>query len=81
MTGHYTEKLSVKSQMDSLGTLYSDVSTQIDNIQKSNTWIWGTNWDSVDIRYRLIINILQHNNIEIPSREKLIKIINDFEAE
>ena len=75
------EKLSHKKQTVHLNDLYAVAAEEINKIQNSNYWHWGNNWDSLEIRLKLLLGFLQANNIPPLPVTDLTKIILDNKNE
>jgi hypothetical protein len=81
LVDQYTEKLSHKKQTVHLDNLYAVTAEEINKIQNSNYWHWGNNWDSLETRLKILLGLLQANNIQALPVTDLTKIILDLEDE
>jgi len=77
--GIFTELLSATKQIGRLSKLFNEYSGQVDKMQDTISWRWGSNWDKSDVRLNLIKWICQQNSIEPPAEIDIINILKDFE--
>lgn len=77
----YTDKLSHNKQMKHLSDLYSVQTSRISAIQQSYIWVWGANWDVPDVRVKILEKIFEAENIRSISKEEIIKIVFEINAE
>ncbi len=77
----YPQKTPMKVCLAKLSTMYTEKSKQIETLQNSLAWVWGTNWDTLEIRYQIIIAMCKNNNIFPPSKPDVLKFLVDFELD
>jgi hypothetical protein len=76
----YPQSTSMKSCLNQLNQMYSEKSKKIEYIQKSIAWNWGTNWDTLEIRYRIAMRLCGEYNFPPPSKTDVLKFLIDFET-
>ena len=79
--GEYVDDVTHKEQLSWLNNEYNTVSGQITNMQSSLAWKWGTNWENMGLRINILIAILNHKSIPVPSREEITKILIQIESD
>ena len=79
--GEYVDDVTHKEQLSWLNNEYNSVSGQITNMQSSLAWKWGTNWENIGLRINILIAILNHKSIPVPSREEITKILIQIESD
>ena len=79
--GEYIEDLSASQQLQMLNEEYSGITNKVEDIQKSLAWKWGTNWDNLEMRLRIITVCLQAKAVKVPSRIDLINILVNLEVD
>lgn len=79
--GEYVEELSHRDQLNWLSKEYNDVSKNIESIQSSLAWQWGTNWENTQLRVNIITTVLAHKGLPIPPKDQLIDAIMKFELD
>ena len=77
----YVEGIPHKLQLDWLNNEYKSISDHITEVQNSLAWTWGTKWDNLDLRARIIIAILNHRNVLLPSKNEILEILVKLEKE
>ena len=79
--GEYVEDLSHTEQITWLSTEYNDVSQNIESIQTSIAWKWGTNWSDLELRAKILTVVMQSKGLNVPPKLELIKALVNFESE
>jgi len=79
--GEYIEDLPAATQLDMLNREYSGITSKIESIQSSMAWTWGTNWDNLELRVKILTACLSAKGVKSPSRIELIKTIVNLETE
>lgn len=79
--GEFVDDLPSSTQLKMLNKEYSGITSKVETIQGSLAWQWGTNWDNIEIRLKILIACLSAKSIKCPSRLELIKIIVNLESE
>ena len=81
MLEEWVEDLSSATQLKMLQDEYSDITKKVATIQDSLAWKWGTEWDDLEVRIKIVTLIMQKTGIEPPSRLELIQILAKLELE
>ena len=72
----YVPGVSEKEYIENLNSLYSRYSNNIAKIQSSVEWAWGTNWDTLEYRYKIVAMLCISKGIALPEKlsvlEKLV---------
>lgn len=79
--GIYIDDIAAKEQLKMLNTEYSGILGTLEKIQSSIAWKWGTNWDNLELRIKILTVILQSKGIVIPSRLEMIQHIMALESD
>jgi len=79
--GIYVESISHSIQLDWLNNEYKTISDYIEKVQNSLAWTWGTKWDNMDVRIKIITAVLNHRNIQVPSKNEILEILLKLERE
>ena len=69
----YIDGVSEKEYLDNLNNLYSKYSTDINKIQSSLEWAWGTNWDTLESRYKIVTALCNSRGIMLPPKIEVIE--------
>ena len=77
----YVDDLSASEQLSMLNNEYGKVTHKVEDIQKSLAWKWGTNWENLELRLKIITVCLQAKGIKVPDRIELIKILVNLEID
>jgi hypothetical protein len=77
----WVEDMPYLKQYEILDLQYNANSSRINEIQNSLSWNWGTNWDNLEFRIKMIIAYCQAKGIVVPPRAELIEILVNFELE
>ena len=77
----YIDDMPVKQQMSMVNDEYNKLSKRVATIQDSLAWQWGTNWENIELRTRILSACLKHAGVKIPSKLKLIEIILSIEKD
>mgnify|MGYP006251572383 FL=1 len=77
----FIDDLSATKQLDMLNVEYSSITNKLQDIQKSLAWSWGTNWDNLELRIKIITVCVQAKGIKVPPKLELIKILVNLETE
>ena len=75
----YTDKLGISKQINILKNIYNLDSKNILNIQNSASWVWGTNWDTMEIRVAVINAVIKSFNASPLPKDEIIKYLIKFE--
>ena len=81
MLEEWVEDLLPATQLKMLQDEYSDITKKVATIQDSLAWKWGTEWDDLEVRIKIVTLIMQKTGIEPPSRLELIQILAKLELE
>lgn len=76
----YTTKLSPSRQFSKMGKLYEQDVNKINTIQQSLSWLWGTRWEDEEIRVSIVVELLKKMGKHVPSREEVLKILNELDS-
>lgn len=77
----YIDDITAKEQLRMLNTEYSGILSILEKIQASIAWKWGTNWDNMELRIKILQVILQSKGIAIPPRLEMIQHIMSLESD
>jgi hypothetical protein len=77
----YPQKTSMKACLAKLSAMYTEKSKQIETLQNSLVWVWGTNWDTLEIRYQIILAMCKNNNVVPPPKPDVLKFLVEFELD
>ena len=77
----YIDDLSAAKQLDMLNSEYSSITNKLQDVQNSLAWSWGTNWDNLELRIKIITVCAAAKDIRLPSKIELIKILVNLETE
>lgn len=69
----YIEGVSEKEYIENLNRLYSRYSEDINRIQTSLEWAWGTNWDTLESRYKIIEAVCRVKGVALPPKIEVIE--------
>ena len=75
----YVAGISEKEYLDGLNNLYSEYSKNITTLQNTMEWLWGTNWDTLESRYRIVEAVCISKGIAIPSKIQVIEKLVEHE--
>ncbi len=81
MLEEWVDDLPASQQLTMLQTEYNEITKKVATIQDSLAWKWGTEWDDLEVRIKIVTLILQKTGIEPPSRIELIQILAKLELE
>ena len=81
MLEEWVEDLTGATQLKMLQDEYGGITKKVSDIQDSLAWKWGSQWDNMELRIKIISVVLQNNGIEPPSRLELIQILAKLELE
>ena len=79
--GEYIDDLSAAKQLEMLNMEYSSITNKLQDVQKSLAWSWGTNWDNLELRIKIITVCVRAKGIKVPPKIELIKILVNLETE
>ena len=79
--GEFVDDITHKEQLAWLNNEYNSVSGQITTMQSSLAWKWGTNWENIGLRINILIAVLNHKSIPVPSREEITQILIKIESD
>jgi len=71
----FSKDIGAKEQMEILNLSYSDQIKQIDSIQGSLAWRWGSFWASKDERVEIIQHLCVSSGFQPPNVEKIVEIL------
>ena len=77
----YVEDLSASQQLAMLNEEYAGITQKVEDIQKSLAWKWGTNWDNLEMRLRIMDVCLRAKGVTPPSRIEMINILVNLEVD
>lgn len=81
MLEEWVETIPAKSQLSMLNSEYSVITNKLQDVQNSIAWQWGTNWDNLELRLKILVSVLKSKGKEVPSRIELLQILVDLEIE
>lgn len=76
----YPQKTSMKSCLNQLNVMYAEKSKKIETVQSSLAWAWGINWDTLEIRFKIVTAMCNNNGITLPIKADVLKFLIDFET-
>ena len=76
----FSSRLPVQKQIEILNKSYGEKSRIIEEIQGSISWHWGVNWDSTESRVNLVYRICASKGINLPSKQFVIDLLENFET-
>ena len=79
--GEYVDEINHKEQLGWLNNEYEGLSTKISGFQTTLAWQWGTNWENIDLRVKILTAVLQHRGIDVPDRQELVQLIIKLEQD
>ena len=79
--GEYVEDITHKEQLGWLNGEYEGISKHIQTMQSSLAWRWGTNWENIDLRINIVIAVLNHKGIQVPSRQEITELLLKLEVD
>lgn len=77
----YIDEITHKEQMGWLNTEFGEISSKIATVQNSLAWQWGTNWENIDLRIRIVIAVLENKGIEVPARSEISEMLLKLETD
>lgn len=77
----YVEDLSASQQLGMLNEEYAGITQKVEDIQKSLAWKWGTNWDNLEMRLRIMEVCLRAKGVTPLSRIDMINILVNLEVD
>ena len=81
MLEEWVEDLLPATQLNMLQKEYNEITEKVSTIQDSLAWKWGTDWDDLEVRIKILTLILHNTGVEPPSRIELIQILAKLELE
>lgn len=81
MVEEYSKVLSAKDCLKNLNELYGEKSEQLNSIQTSVAWLWGINWDTLEIRCQIIQAVANSYGIIVPPKVDLLEMLVKHETE
>tara|TARA_R110002153_G_scaffold214572_1_gene367199 strand:+ start:529 stop:1257 length:729 start_codon:yes stop_codon:yes gene_type:complete len=81
MLEEWVEDLLPATQLNMLQKEYNEITEKVSTIQDSLAWKWGTEWDDLEVRIKILTLILHNTGVEQPSRLELIQILAKLELE
>ena len=81
MLEEWVDDLPSTTQLTMLQTEYNEITKKVSAIQDSLAWKWGTEWDDLEVRIKIVTLVMQNTGIEPPSRLELIQILAKLELE
>ncbi len=79
--GEYIDDVTHKEQLSWLNSEYEGISKHIQTMQNSLAWRWGTNWENIELRINIVIAVLNHKGIQVPTREEITKMLLKLEVD
>jgi hypothetical protein len=76
----YPTKVSTKACLAFLNNMYLSSTQKIEEYQDSLSWAWGVNWDTVEIRYKIISAMCKRSGFPLPPKSDVIKFLVEYEA-
>ena len=76
----YLPNVSEKEYIENLNSLYSRFTATIAKIQSSVEWAWGTNWDTLESRYKIISMLCAARGIPLPEKIQVIEKLIEHET-
>ena len=77
----YVDELQANSQLKMINDEYNIMSRKVSEIQDSLAWQWGTNWDNLELRVKILTACLTKQGIKLPPKIEMIKILVNLETE
>lgn len=75
----YIEEMHGKKQIQMLNDHYSNITNKIATTQKSIAWSWGSNWDNLASRVKILESVLILNKIPVPPKTRMLQILVEIE--
>ena len=79
--GEYVEDIDAKQQLGWLNREYEGISKTIMSVQDSLAWKWGTNWENLELRHKIVVAILRHKGITPPPKPEIIQVLLKLELD
>mgnify|MGYP001266744465 CR=1 FL=1 len=79
--GEYVEDIDAKQQLGWLNREYEGISKTIISVQDSLAWKWGTNWENLELRHKIVVAILRHKGITPPPKPEIIQVLLKLELD
>ncbi len=77
----FVEGISSKEQLSMLNGEYSVITEKINDVQSSLAWKWGTNWDNLELRIKIVTACLTLKDVKVPPKLKLIQLLVNLELD
>lgn len=77
----WVDELTSAVQLKMLNDEYGQITKKVSVIQDSLAWRWGSEWDNLELRIKIITAVLENSGIEPPSRLVLVQILAKLELE
>ena len=77
----YSSKINSNRCLKYLNDLYSENSEKINLVQGCVPWSWGTSWDDFELRFKIIVQVCNHKNIPVPSKDRILEVLTKHELE
>ncbi len=81
MLEEWVDDLPSATQLNMLQNEYDEITKKVSAIQNSLAWKWGTEWDDLEVRIKIVTLVMQNTGIEPPSRLELIQILAKLELD
>jgi len=75
----FSKDIGVREQMEILNRSYSDSIQQLDSIQGSLAWRWGSFWASKEERIEIVRHLCVKSGFQPPASEKIVEILKKLE--
>lgn len=79
--GEYVDDITHKEQLGWLNVEYEGISKNIQGMQNSLAWKWGTNWDNLDLRISIVTAVLAHRGLKVPPRQEITELLLKLEVD
>lgn len=81
MLEEWVDELPATAQLKMLGDEYGLITSKVSAIQESLAWKWGSDWQNLELRIKIVTMVLQNSGVEPPPRLELIRILAKLELE
>ena len=79
--GEYVDDITHTEQLGWLNNEYTNITKNIQGMQNSLAWKWGTNWENLDLRINIVIAVLNHKGIKVPPRQEITELLLKLEVD
>jgi len=77
----FVDDITSAEQLKMLNVEYSGITNKVEDVQKSIAWRWGTNWDNLELRVKILTAVLVSKGLEVPPKLQLIQILVNLELD